>query len=113
MNEMSGRELFKLVVEADEKALQEGLEPRHRGIRVVAIVMEQLNLLGYVVFGHNTPEIVKTIHTLHSSLYRPSDIAIGGIHGGIFIFRDLFPRIDIPIILGQVRLDPLSCTNFS
>jgi hypothetical protein len=113
MGEISDSDLFELVVEADEKALQEGLEPRQRGIRVVEIVMGRLNHLGYVAFSHNTPEIVKKIHTLHSSLYRPSDIAIGGIHGGIFMFRDVFAHVDIPIILGQVRLDPLACTNFS
>jgi hypothetical protein len=113
MDEISHNELFKLTIEADEKALQEGLEPRQRGLRVIAIVMERLNHRGYVAVGHNTPEIVKKIHALHSSLYRPSDIAIGSIHGGIFMFRDVFARVDIPIILGQLRLDPLSCTNFS
>jgi hypothetical protein len=113
MGEISDNDLFRLIVEADEKALQEGIEPRQRGLRVIEIVMERLNHPGYVGFGQNTAEIVKKVHTLHSSLYRPSDIAIGGIHGGIFMFRDVFARVDIPIIFGQVALNPLSCTNFS
>ena len=50
---------------------------------------------------------------MHSSLYRPSDIAIGAIHGGIFMFRDVFARVNIPTILGQCRLEPLSCTDLS
>jgi hypothetical protein len=40
-------------------------------------------------------------------------LAVGGIHGGIFMFRDVFARIDIPMAYGKVAIEPLKLTDLS
>jgi hypothetical protein len=57
--------------------------------------------------------IVNRIASAHSALYRRSDLAAGGIHGGIFMFRDVFARIDIPMAYGKVAIEPLTLTDLS
>jgi hypothetical protein len=72
--------------------------------------------LGYVSFaftGPGAPPVVETIVRLHRSLYRPSDLAIGGIHGGIFMFRDVFARLSIPLAFGRVAIDHFTLTDLS
>jgi len=111
--EISDKELLNLVLAADEELFQEGAEPKERCLPVISKVMTKLQYSAFILAGEHTPAIVKRITALHSSLYRPADIAVGGIHGGIFMFRDVFARVDIPIIYGSARIDPLKLTNFS
>jgi hypothetical protein len=75
--------------------------------------MEKLNYKGFAIMGSAAPSIVKRITRIHESLYRPSDLAVGGIHGGIFMFRDVFARISVPIVYGLVNIDPLKLNDFS
>jgi hypothetical protein len=113
MVEITKDALLKLILTADDEALGEGAEPKQRTMLVVSKVMNKLNYTSFVVAGSATPEIVKRIREIHQSLYRQSDIAIGGIHGGIFMFRDIFIRVDIPMIFGSVKIDPIALGNFS
>jgi hypothetical protein len=101
------------VLEADEELFREGAEPRERCLPVISKVMTKLQISEFILAGQHTPAIVKRISALHSSLYRPADIAVGGIHGGIFMFRDVFARVDIPTIYGRLSIDPLKLTNLS
>ena len=68
----------------------------------VSKVMRRLGYASFVMAGSGTPPIVERILAIHRSLYRPSDLAVGRIHGGIFMFRDLFARISIPFGYGQM-----------
>jgi hypothetical protein len=111
MTVISERELMGLIVEADDAALADGIEPRGRPIAVIANVMKRLGYDGYILAGAGTPEIVEKIQALHRSLYRPSDLGVGGIHGGIFMFRDVFARINVPMMFGTVQVDPLKYTD--
>src|ERR1041385_2736943 len=113
MADVSDDELFKLVVEADDEALGEGAPPKGRGILTIQKVMKRLGYQGYVLAGRGTPAIVHKIKAMHSSLYRPADLGMGGIHGGIFMFRDVFCRIYIPVMYGTVGLDPFTLTDMS
>ena len=40
-------------------------------------------------------------------------VAIIGVHGGVFMFRDVFARIYIPLGYGRVRIEPLALTDLS
>lgn len=113
MAEISDQDLLKLIVQADDEALQEGSEPKQRFTPVIEKVMKKLNFVGYIMMGANAHPMVQRISKIHSALYRPSDLAIGGIHGGIFMFRDVFARVSVPIIYGQMRIDPLSLVDLS
>ena len=113
MTEMSDEELRELVALADEEALAEGASPFQRGIPVLVSVMKKLGHATFVFAGHATSPLVQKIIAIHQSMYRPSDLGIGGIHGGIFMFRDVFARIDVPVILGRVAVKPLEMTDLS
>jgi hypothetical protein len=113
MKEISDKELLKVVLAADDQLLHEGFEPKQRGLHVIPRVMEQLGYTGFAFGGEHAPPILKRVRALHTSLYRPLDLAIGGLHGGIFMFRDVFARIEIPIIFGSVGLDPLKMTDLA
>jgi hypothetical protein len=113
MNDVSDRELFNFVIEADEEAFNEGLAPNQRSFHVTSKVMKRLGYLSFVQSGVSTPPIVKRISALHNSLYRREDLSVGGLHGGIFMFRDVFVRIHIPIIYGRPQIDPFALTDLS
>jgi len=85
--------LRDLVAAADDEALEEGAAPNQRSLRVVSKVMKKLGYVGYVLFGSGADPMVAEILSVHSSLYRPKDLEMGGVHGGIFVFRDVFARI--------------------
>lgn len=113
MIEISDDELLKFVIEADDELLKEGKSPKQRTMHVVSKVMRRLNFTGPIIFSGGGSPFVSRIIDLHSSLYRPADLAIGGLHGGVFMFRDIFSRIYIPIGFGTVRIEPLTLTDLS
>jgi len=113
MNDVSDSELLELVIAADEDALLEGKSPKQRMLPIISVVMKRLGYAGFIFAGVNTPPIVDRISNLYRSLYRRSDLAVGGIHGGIFMFRDVFGRIAIPMGYGTIKIDPLTLTDFS
>jgi hypothetical protein len=94
-------------------ALSEGRSPKQRDMATVSKVMRRLGYASFVMAGSGTPPIVERILAIHRSLYRPSDLAVGGIHGGIFMFRDVFARISIPFGYGQMSVDPFQLTDLS
>jgi hypothetical protein len=55
--------------------------------------------------GVGTPKIFERIQLAFESIYRKQDIAIGG-HIGVFMYRDIFARIGVPMIFGQVGINP-------
>lgn len=113
MIDPTDEQLQSLIVAADDEALQEGTEPRQRPFSVIPKVMEKLGYKEFVFGGQGTLPIVDKIAALHRTLYRPSDLAIGGIHGGIFMFRDVFARVYVPIAFGHAAIDPFTLTDLS
>ena len=55
--------------------------------------------------GHGKPAILDRIEKTFASIYRKQDIAMGG-HIGVFMYRDIFARIAVPHVYGQVSLNP-------
>lgn len=78
MTEPTDQQIFELIFVADDEALSEGKSPNQRSIHVMMKVMKALGYAGYQMFGVGTPPIVERIFRLHGSLYRDSDLAIGG-----------------------------------
>jgi len=109
---ISDTKLLDLVLAADEDALAEGLSPKQRGMATVRKVLKKLGHT-FVMTGSGMSPLGERIIAIHRSLYRPSDLAIGGIHGGIYMFRDVFARIYIPFGYGQMSIDPFQLTDFS
>lgn len=112
--ELSDGELLRLLIDADDEGLAAGQEPRRRDFENVRRVMNQLHPgAGYVLAGKLTPPLVRRVQRLNRRLYRPEDIRTGGVHMGAFMFRDLFARLSIPVIFGEVNLDPLEHIDLS
>ncbi|MET3972026.1 hypothetical protein ACVWXN_000199 [Bradyrhizobium sp. i1.4.4] len=109
MPEISKEALRDLV----DEALDEGAAPNQRGVRVVSKVMKKVGHGEYVLFGEGAHPMVANILSIHTSLYRPKDLAIGGVHGGIFMFRDVFARTSIPLGFGKISLDPFTLTDLT
>lgn len=105
--------MFELIIEADDAALAQGKEPKQRPMDVVEKVMVKLGHSEFVMFGEPTNPLVDQIFDIHRSLYRARDLQTGGIHGGVFMFRDTFIQVTIPAIFGQIQIDPLAMTDFS
>ena len=86
---------------------------KQRSMSVISMVMRRLGY-GRLYFGwsRHTSQSSKESEP-DRSLYRRSDLAMGGIHGGIFMFRDVFARISIPLAYGQVAFKPLELTDLS
>lgn len=115
MSDIPDNELLKLIIEADDLLLREGMEPRGRSLTVIQNVMGSLGQVFSISPMHfaNPPPLAQRIRALHTSLYRSSDFGVGGLHGGVFMFRDVFARITVPIIYGRVRLNPFEMTDLS
>jgi hypothetical protein len=113
MTDISDQDLLNLIIAADDETFQKGTPPKGRWMPVVSTVMKKLGQPDYVLAGVGTPPIVERIGKLHSSLYRTSDTAIGGIHAGIFMFRDVFARISIPLMYGTAQMDLFKLTDLS
>lgn len=110
--EIADSKLFELVVAADEEALAEGLSPKQRGMATVFKVMTKLGHV-FVMTGNGMSPVGERVLAMHRSLYRGLDLAVGGIHGGIFMFRDVFARIYIPFGYGRMSVNPFELTDFS
>lgn len=113
MTEPTDAQLLDMVVAADDEALSEGEVPQQRVFSVISKVMTKLGYASFVMAGQPRDPLVDRIAALHSALYRKSDLAVGGIHGGIYMFRDVFARIDVPLIYGHVSIDPFKMTNLT
>jgi hypothetical protein len=111
-DDKNGR-LVELILDADEAALREGLSPKQRFIHVLIAVLDKLGIDNIPLMGPSAPPIIEEIRLIHSSLYRPSDIAMGGLHGGVFMFRDIFTRISVPNFFGRPSIDLMALSDLS
>lgn len=107
------QQLFDMILSAEDKLDSEGKDINRRQLEVPAIVMNQIGFVSYVSMGPSEPEVLQRIRNIHKSLYRTKDLAIGGLHGGIFMFRGIVGSISIPIIFGKVQIEPLKMTDLS
>lgn len=102
---LSDDELLSFVVAADKKLFDEGVEIRQRAWRVPRRLMGEFGYVEYVSSGAGMPLILKRIQAAMSSFYRQQDLANGG-HIGVFMYRDIFARIAVPMVFGVVQLNP-------
>ncbi len=98
--------ILELVLDADEEGFQAGEEPKTRAFKTVLRVVHRLwPDGGTILVGPEARPEVQEIHRLLDDLYRPSDIGVGSLHTGAIMFRDIFARVDIPVIYGRFAFD--------
>lgn len=98
-------ELEQLAVEADDEGLSAGEEPNQRAFKNVLRMLQKLGVEGVPIVGDRSPKIVKRVHKANERMFRQSDMAEGSIYLGLFMFRDLFARLYVPVIFGSPMLD--------
>lgn len=95
--------ILRLIDALDREAVAAGATPRQRPLRVIPKVCAELGIV-YVLGRFSDPRI-ETISAIHNSFFRPDDLAVGSVFTGITRHLDLFFRVDVPWLLGTVRLD--------
>lgn len=107
------KELFALVLQVEDQLEQEGLDPKGRHFKVPSVVMKKLGYESYFMFGPGSPEVLDRIRGIQSKLYRPSDVGVGGLHGGAFMFRGISTWIYVPMAFGTVSLNPFQLCDLN
>ncbi len=81
------------------------MDIKKRTWEVPDAVMKRLGYASFIRAGVGKSDILGRIESAFSSIYRKQDIAIGG-HIGVFMYRDIFARVGVPHIFGEVSLNP-------
>lgn len=98
--------LLFLVGTTDKELFDAGEDIKQRYWNVPQAVMKKLGYpSGYVIAGAGKPKILQRIEDAFKSIYRKQDIAMGG-HIGVFMYRDIFARVGVPHVFGQVSINP-------
>jgi hypothetical protein len=112
-DDISDRELIKLVVDTDSELFKAGVDIKQRQLRVIDtiltklgyVMLEKLGHLAFMGLGPLEPPVIKRINAAYRELYRPRDLAMGG-HIGVYMYRDIFARVSVPHVYGQVSINP-------
>ena len=104
-DELSDKQILELVNQIDNELFNTGVDIKQRHWKASQLIMSRLGYISYIMNGHAKPAILDRIEAAFKSIYRPQDIAIGG-HVGVFMYRDIFVRISVPLVFGQVSLNP-------
>jgi len=106
-------ELRQAVHAADDEGLAKGEAPKARAFQNVVRALKHLNIEGVIVAGRGKPPIVSRIQRANDALFRKQDQAVGGVHLGAVMFRDLFARFDVPVIFGAPHIDPFEFVDLT
>jgi hypothetical protein len=104
-DDLDDEQLLHLVGTTDKELFDAGMDIKRRDWEVPHTVMKKLGYVGFVMAGFGTPKILERIRSVFASIYRKKDIAMGG-HIGVFMYRDIFARIGVPMIFGQISSNP-------
>ena len=95
--------MLKLFFEVDAALIQKGVEPFQRPLHACGKIAERLGV-GISIGGPNDDPLVKAIHKIYSRYYRPSDLRQPPMHLGVFMFRDIFFPVKVPLVYGESEL---------
>jgi hypothetical protein len=108
------RDLLPTILAVDEAGLQAGRDPSQRSFDTMMKASEILYPgRVFIMTGQGAGNEAEEIGDLVSKLYRPEDIGVGGMHIGVFMFRDIFVRMIAPYILGRTGVDFLKLTDLT
>lgn len=113
MRELDDKELWDLISTLEDELLADGFDPKQRHFHLPIKAMERLGYSSFALFGPHEPALLRRIRTLHETLYRTKDVAVGGLHGGAFMFRGIAVEVRIPLFFGSVRIHPFEHNDLS
>jgi len=111
--EISDDQLFDEILKAEDELRSKDYKPKERSLRVPIKVMENLGYDDFVVVGVDSNPLMNRIRTVQKSLYRPNDFAVGGFHGGIYMFRGIAAKISVPLMFGSVSINPFEMNDLT
>lgn len=101
---MIDENLYELVIEADDKLIEQAMEPHQRPIGACQYIADKLGIS--FVIGQRNSILVDAVHKIYEDLYRPQDLIGPPVHVGCCLFRDVFLEIKIPLIYGSPAVGP-------
>lgn len=75
--------------------------------------MERLGYTNFALSGPDEPVLLCRIRAIHQTLYRSKDVAVGGLHGGAFMFRGTAVEVRVPLFFGSVKIHPFEHNDLS
>jgi len=75
--------------------------------------MEKLGRENFVAFGNQSDPLFDRISEIQRAIYRPIDFAVGGQHGGVFIFRGIVAKLMVPTMYGTVGINPFEMNDLT
>ena len=112
MTKISDEQLLQALMDVDHEHFEAGMEPN---IRVFQNVPKALNRLGiqFMMGAHSTPPDVERAFALNEMLFLENSTTSGGLHTGVFMYRDMFCRLTAPLGYGRAKFDFLKMTNLN
>ncbi|MDS3862025.1 hypothetical protein RIF25_14580 [Thermosynechococcaceae cyanobacterium BACA0444] len=99
-------DLTKLVIEVDTELIQEGSEPFQRPLAAYMKIAQRLQPRSSSMLQWDP--LFNIVNHIYSELYRPSDLHMPPMHVGVFMFRDVFFSLRIPVIYGSPVINPIN-----
>ena len=113
MQDLNDQELWDLISSIEDELLADGLDPKQRHFHLPVKAMERLGYTNFTLSGPHQPALLRRIRTIHQKLYRPKDVAVGGLHGGAFMFRGIAVEVRVPLFFGSVQIHPFEHNDLS
>ena len=110
---LDDQELWDLIWHLEDELLEDGVDLKQRYLLLPVRAMERLGYKSFALSGPREPVLLRRIRTLHKTLYRKKDVAVGALHGGAFMFRGIAVQIHVPLILGSAQLRPFEHNDLS
>ncbi len=110
--QIDDNQLFIIVSNVDEFYWKEGIDFTQREYKIWTEVMSAFGQTSFNLFGEFEPNLLKRIKSCHKLLYDQSKMPSSGSIG-IFCFRDAIIKINIPIIMGRVGINPFNHAEFT
>ena len=113
MQELDDQQIWELISAIEDELLADGLDPKERHFHLPVKAMERLGYTSFALSGPNQPALLRRIRAIHQTLYRTKDVAVGGLHGGAFMFRGIAVEVRVPLFFGSVQIHPFEHNDLS
>ena len=113
MQELDDQAIWELISTIEDELLADGLDPKQRHFQLPVKAMERLGYTSFALSGPHEPALLRRIRAIHQTLYRTKDVAVGGLHGGAFMFRGIAIEVRVPMFFGSVRIHPFEHNDLS
>ena len=113
MQELNDQQIWELISTIEDELFADGLDPKQRHFQLPVKAMERLGYTTFALSGPNEPASLRRIRAIHQTLYRTKDVAVGGLHGGAFMFRGIAVEVRVPRFFGSVQIHPFEYNDLS